>query len=129
LIPDELLADLRVLQERGYSAQPIEDGGKVFVVFAEFRLPSGAYNMETTSLLIYTTPLYPNAGFDMFWVDPELRLKGGAIPKGAEQVENYLNKSWRRFSYHPYNTKPWNPAEDSVMTFVAYIEQRLGKGD
>ena len=129
MIPDELQTDLKVLGDNGFVYRIIEDGGRIFIVLKDYPLPPGIYNVEKTDLLIFTTPHYPNAGFDMFWVEPHLTLKSGAVPKGGESVENYVGVSWRRFSYHPYNQKPWSPSEDSVVTFIAYVAQRLKRGD
>lgn len=117
------------MSDRGYVFEVIEEGARVFIVFKSYPLPDGHYNVATTDLMIFTTQFYPNAGFDMFWVGEDLRLKNGAIPKSAELVESYLSRRWRRFSYHPYNVKPWNPAEDSVIRFVEYVNQRLSRGD
>jgi hypothetical protein len=129
MIPDELLADLKVLGDNGFVYQVAEEGGRIFIVFSGYQLPSGIYNVEKTDLLIFTTPLYPNAGFDMFWVEPNLKLSSGAVPKNADSIESYLGRSWRRFSYHPYNQRAWNPSEDNVGAFMAYVAQRLKRGD
>jgi hypothetical protein len=129
LIPEELTADLKVLQDRGFVYEVVEDNPRIFIIFRDYTLPSGVYNTEMTDLLIFTTPYYPNAGFDMFWVDQALLLKSNTVPQGAGSIETYVGRSWRRFSYHPYNTKPWNPSEDSVVTFISYVEQRLKRGD
>jgi hypothetical protein len=129
VIPEGLIVDLKVLQDRGFIYEVVEENPRIFIVFKDYPLPLGSYNIEKTDLLIFTTPYYPNAGFDMFWVDQNLLLKNNGIPQGAQSVESYLGRSWRRFSYHPYNTRPWNPSEDSVITFMAYVEQRLKKGD
>lgn len=129
MIPDELLQDLGILKEQGYTFDIVEESPKICIVFKDYQLPSGIYNIEKVDLLIFTTPYYPNAGFDMFWVDPKLTLKNNGQPKAADTFENHLGKSWRRFSYHPYNNKPWNPSEDSVTSFMSYVQQRLLKGD
>ena len=106
LIPDALLADLKILQDRGFGYKIVEDNPRIFILFNDHPLPVGLYNMEKTDLLVFTTPYYPNAGFDMFWVDDRLLLKNNNIPQGAGAVESYLGRNWRRFSYHPYNIKP-----------------------
>jgi hypothetical protein len=129
MIPDELMKDLEILKEQGYIFNIVEESPKIYIEFKEYPLPAGIYNIEKVDLLIFTTPHYPNAGFDMFWVEPKLTLKNNGQPKAAETFENHLGKSWRRFSYHPYNTKPWNPSEDSVVSFMGYVLQRLQKGD
>jgi len=129
MIPEELRKDLEILDSRGFAYDLVEDGPKVYVVFKDFPLPPGIYNMEKTDLLIFTTPHYPNAGFDMFWTNEGLTLKNGGIPKQAEHIELHLGNKRRRFSYHPYNAKPWNPSEDNVARFVEYVQQRLRHGD
>lgn len=129
MISEDLVRDLKALNDRGYTYEIVEDSGRVYIIFNDYQLPSGIYNIEKTDLVIFTTPHYPNAGFDMFWTNENLTLKSGTIPKNAEQIEPHLGKRWRRFSYHPYNNKPWNPSEDNVVSFMAYVEQRLRKGD
>jgi hypothetical protein len=129
MIPEELIKDLELLKECGFTFQLIEEGQRVYIVFKDYKLPLGIYNLEQTDLLIFTTQFYPNAGFDMFWVDEALKLKNGSIPKNAEALENYIGRKWRRFSYHPYSTKHWNPSEDGVVSFLGNVEKRLKKGD
>jgi hypothetical protein len=129
MIPEELLTDLKVLVDRGFAYELVEDGGRIFIVFKDYQLPPNLYNLEKTDLLIFTTPHYPNAGFDMFWVDEKLRLSNGGVPKNGDSLENYLGRNWRRFSYHPYNQKPWNPSDDNAVTFMGYVDQRLKRGD
>jgi hypothetical protein len=129
MIPDELTSDLQRLKEAGYSFEVSENGNRIYILFKDFVLPPDTYNAVKIDLLIFTTPYYPNAGFDMFWVSEGLLLKSGSVPAGASTVEPYLGRNWRRFSYHPFNSKPWNPAEDSVVTYIEYVNQRLRRGD
>ncbi len=129
MVPEALSVDLNVLKDRGFSYEVVEENPRIFVIFRNYQLPLGIYNREKTDLMIFTTPYYPNAGFDMFWVDDRLLLKNNSIPQGANSVENYLGRNWRRFSYHPYSARPWNPGEDSILTFMQHVEQRLRKGD
>lgn len=129
MIPEELIKDLQVLKDRGFICELVEEGLKISIVFRNYPLPLLVYNMDTTDLLIFTTAQYPNAGFDMFWTDEKLALKNGGIPKNGESIETYLGKRWRRFSYHPFNNRPWNPSKDSVISYISYIDQRLNKGD
>ena len=129
MIPDELVQDLQVLKEQGHEYTIVEENTKIYIIFKDYPLPLGLYNMEKTDLLIFTTPHYPNANFDMFWVDQNLLLKNNSVPKSTETMENHAGRTWRRFSYHPYNNKPWNPAEDSVISFMSYVQQRLERGD
>ncbi len=126
--------DLSPLAQRGYSYEVVEEGARVYIIFKDYPLPKGLYCIgvslaEKTRLLIFTTQFYPNAGFDMFWVDDALTLKSGGNPRSADQIEVHLGQKWRRFSYHPYNAKAWNPAEDSVAQFLAHVDKRLKNGD
>lgn len=130
MIPDELIKDLEILKAQGCVYEIVEEVGKIYIIFKDHPLPVGLYNLEKTDLLIFTTPYYPNAGFDMFWVDQNLILQStGRPPKAGEVLEPHLGKTWRRFSYHPYQNRAWNPSEDSVITFMMYVAQRLQKGD
>jgi hypothetical protein len=129
MIPDELTKDLQFLKECGYVFELIEEGPRIYIVFKNYPLPPGVYSSDKTDLLIFTTQFYPNAGFDMFWVDENLKLKNGSVPRNADSLENYLEKRWRRFSYHPYTAKPWNPSEDSVGSFMGNVERRLKNSD
>lgn len=129
MMPDELVQDLQVLKEQGHEYTTVEESSKIYIIFKDYPLPAGLYNMEKTDLLVFTTPHYPNANLDMFWVDQGLLLKNGGVPKSAETIEPHAGRTWRRFSYHPYNNKPWNPAEDSVISFMSYVQQRLERGD
>lgn len=129
MIPNDLTNDLHYLKECGYTFDVIEEGQRIFIIFKGFSLPCGLYSVDKTDLLIFTTQFYPNAGFDMFWVDESLKLKNGNVPRNGEQIEVFVGKRWRRFSYHPYNGKPWNPSQDSVVSFVGNIQKRLSNGD
>ncbi len=129
MIPEELVADLQTLKNSGHIYELIEEGPRVYVRFTGHPLPLDVYNMPNTDLLVFTTQQYPNANFDMFWVDEGLRLKNQGVPRNATEVETHLGRRWRRFSYHPYQNNPWNPAVDSVISFMSYVDQRLAKGD
>ena len=129
MIPPELEHDLLILRDRGYPYELIEDSKRVFIVFKDYPIPKDKFNITKSDLLIFTTPFYPNAGFDMFWVDERLTLANGNTPKNGNSIEQYLGRRWRRFSIHPYNKKAWNPSEDNVVSFMAYVEKRLQNGD
>lgn len=129
MIPEDLRRDAEALTKRDFTFAFIEEGQHIYMLFSDFPLPTGVYNTETTDLLIFTTPHYPCAGFDMFWTDQELTLKDGTVPKQAETMESYLGKTWRRFSYHPHENTPWNPSEDNVGRYIEYVQQRLRNGD
>ena len=129
MIPEELQSSINILKERGFDCDVSQSGLRLYIRFKNFPLPEGLYNTNKTDLLIFTTCSYPNAGFDMFWTDQQLALKNGNTPKQAECIESHLQQDWRRFSYHPYDQTSWNPAQDDVVKFVEYVQQRLRNGD
>lgn len=129
MIPEDLTKDLQVLKDSSFTYDVVEEDLKIYVVFRNYPLPSQIYNIGITDLLIFTTVHYPNAGFDMFWADEKLKLNNNGVPKNADVIEQYLGRNWRRFSYHPFNNRPWNPSVDSVISYMSYIDQRLRKGD
>ena len=128
MIPDQLITDLKNLNYKP-QYELHESNCKIFIIFNDFPLPPNIYNMSKTDLLIYTVPYYPNAGFDMFWVDKDLTLINGNLPRNAELTQNHCNKTWRRFSYHPYELASWNPSEDDVCRYISYVVKRLSEGD
>ena len=129
MIPEELTKDLQYLKECGYTYEIVEEGQRIYIIFKGFPLPAGLYSCEKIDLMIFTTQFYPNAGFDMFWVDEGLKLKSGNLPRNGEALETYMGKRWQRFSYHPYSAKPWNPSEDSITSFIGNVQKRLTNGD
>lgn len=129
MIPDELAGDLAALKNRGFKIESVEKDARIYVVFRQFKLPAGLYNAAAADLLIFTTPHYPQAGFDMFWTDGSLTLRDGRIPGGADYLEEHLGRKWRRFSYHPYDARAWNPSKDDVIGFTEYVIRRLQRGD
>jgi len=129
MIPQDLTNDLNELTELGYVFEVKEAAPKIYIEFDAFSIPSDKYNLITTPLLIFTTPQYPKSNFDMFWTDEKLTLKNGNAPRSAEVIEIHLGKRWRRFSYHPYNNKPWNPALDNVGSFIEHVKERLRRAD
>ena len=129
MIPSELQKDADELKARGFDLSLVERDGQIYLVFKNFPLPEGVYSADAADLLIFTTTRYPRASFDMFWTEPELVLKDGSVPRGADAIELYIGRQWRRFSYHPYQSKPWDPSKDSAVKHVAYIHKRLQNGD
>lgn len=125
MIPVLLREEVVELQKLGYQIQLIEVGTRVYIQFDDFPLPENGYTISSTTLLVWTGINYPSCAFDMFWVQPELLLMGNRVPTAAAHLENHLGKPWRRFSIHPYQQKPWNPAEDSLEGFLSYIHKRL----
>lgn len=126
MIPVELQNHVDTLSKMGYVLEFREQTPQILILFHSFPLPNGIYNKTHTELLVFTTAEYPNAGFDMFWTDQDLTLVNGSVPRGAEAIESYVGKAWRRFSWHL--NRPWNPSLDSLLSHVSMIEERLHRG-
>jgi hypothetical protein len=125
-IPSRLLEDAEVLRASHLQISLAAEGPRVFATFAAFPLPSHRFNKPRTDLLVIVPLPYPEAKLDMFYVEPDLMLLNGSIPRGAEVIEPHMGRNWRRFSWH---TNTWNPAVDDLASHVGMIEQRLREVD
>ena len=87
--------DVRYLTEKGYDYVCEPGGSGHLLVIKSFALPPGM-TPNATDLLLEIPGGYPDAGLDMFWVHPEVRVTAtGAYPPAAEQFESKLQGlSW-----------------------------------
>ena len=122
-LPPQLSTELEQLRSEGYVIEVLEEKSVFCIVFKDYPLPQGVWNREKTDLLIRVQPVYPNGKLDMFWVNPEILLKNGNKPKAGDVIENYCGKQWQRFSWH---VQKWNPAIDSILTYLQVVNHRLG---
>lgn len=125
MIPPELASEVEALRQLGYTVDIAEAGLRVYVILRDVALPA-TYKPQRTDLMVFTASLYPNAGFDMFWTNPDVLLVDGRIPQAAEAIEEYEGRKWRRFSWHL--NRPWNPNHDNLRSWLAYCEDRLMRG-
>src|ERR1700690_3022065 len=77
-----------------------EDGQRIDVVLSKIHIPGNAFRLQESNVLFHTDPLYPLSAMDMFWTELELVRSDGSVPQGAEQIEHYPGRPWRRFSWH-----------------------------
>jgi hypothetical protein len=124
-VPDLLNDHVQQLGEQGYTVEVIEQGSEIGIVFHNYPIPDSIWNRETVDLLVITHPSYPNAKMDMFWVDPAIARKdGGAINGGTNAGK--LGKTWQQFSWH---VQSWNPAHDSLITYLDVVNERLRRNE
>jgi Prokaryotic E2 family E len=123
MIPEFLSGEIEQLRAKGYTVEVTEAEGWFNVVFPNYPLPSG-FNKAVTQLLIKLPLSYRNGKPDMFWVDEDLTLKNGSVPRSGDSIEPALGRKWRRFSWHPQN---WNPASDNLTTYLEFVNNRLSK--
>lgn len=122
----ELDAHIAELQTYGYRIEATQEGSRLYLIFRDFPLGPN-FQPQKSDLLVYTTVDYPNAGFDMFWVSPDVKLANGGVPKAAESVETYLGRQWRRFSWHL--NRPWNAGRDSLHSWMSHVEERFVRAE
>jgi|SRR5580698_2242549 hypothetical protein len=117
VLPPRLSKELQSLDS---PPEVVVEGHLVSLVFRNYPIPPG-YSRPTTDLLVRVPLSYPDAGPDMFWTDPDLRLIDGGSPQCGDLIETYLGKPWRRFSWH----SAWRPATDSLESYLYFIRLRL----
>ena len=109
------------LEKLGFDVRLSNLDGFFCVVIAAYPLPRG-YSQSSSDLLLRIPVSYPNGKPDMFWLEKDVTLEDGSIPEKADVIERYLEKEWRRFSWHP---KCWNPAIDTIETYLEFVNRRL----
>ncbi len=113
--------DIEQLQELGYRVRIHPEPGEwVILILEDFKLPPH-YSKPSSALLIKVPPGYRAARPDMFWLEPDLRLKNGSVPAGGS-TETILGAQWLRFSWHPQS---WHPEKDTLLTYLNFIRARL----
>lgn len=122
-LPPRLQREIDELIDSPCNIEVSEDSDFINLVFKTFPLEEG-YSAPVSDLLLRVPRSYPEAGPDMFWVDPEIILATGQIPQSAENIESHLGKNWRRFSWHRQGS-PWNPTIDNIQGYVEFIRRRL----
>jgi len=81
------------------------------------------WSQSSTTMRFILPVGYPAAKPDCFYADPELRLRGGAMPQASNiqaLPHSGINQLW--FSWH---VDYWNAARDSIFTFVRVVQVRL----
>ena len=116
-LPPRLVAEIAELELR---PEITEDGSVINLVFRNYPIPPG-YNSSSTDLLIRVPRSYPDAGPDMFWTSPSLTLANGAEPQSGNSIETYLDRQWRRFSWHII----WKPTVDNLAAYIHFVRRRL----
>jgi hypothetical protein len=96
--------------------------GWTFIVFDAFALPP-EYAPALVRLLVKLPPGFPDAAPDMFWVQPEIRLAGGAPPAGTT-IESLMGEPWQRFSWH-LQPGAWSPGISDLRDFMRCVRTRF----
>lgn len=97
-----------------------------YLLFTGIEVSPEKYDKPKVDLLIRIPGGYPTAALDMFYVSPELKLKGGGAPPASEVREDHIGRKWQRFSRHMNSGSClWRPGRDSLKTFLALILAEL----
>lgn len=118
---ETLLLEVEALRSLGFAVELNEADGVVYLIIDDYPLPP-LYNKPKTTLLLRLPTSYPNGNPDMFWTDPDLTCSNGQIPTKGDQVEHYLGRDWRRFSWHPQG---WSPGACNLVVYLEFIDRGL----
>jgi hypothetical protein len=116
-------ADEGHLADKGYSWAVDQMGN---LVIRGLPVSNQKYDKASVDLMVRIPGGYPMTALDMFYVSPELKLRNGGWPVGAEVFEQHGGRLWQRFSRH-LQASPWRPGVDSIKTFLAVILPELQK--
>lgn len=108
-------------QAIGLAVDILEEGdNRIVVLIQQVPLPPGLFNVGKSDMLFLADKQYPLSGLDMFWTELSVVRTNGTIPQGAEQIETYLNRQWRRFSWHRNGL--WNPSTNGLLDHFSFVE-------
>ncbi len=118
--------DEEYLNGKSFDWEVAPDANGGFLVIRNYPLHPERYEPARTDLMIRIPAQYPLAQLDMFYVAPEVRLKGGSYPQNAEVFEEFLGRRWQRFSRHL--AQPWRAGVDGLPMFLSLIHSELQAG-
>jgi Prokaryotic E2 family E len=119
-----LQAQFAELNDRHPRSELLDQGGAALITVPEIPLlPKGAWNLESTEVLFLAPQGFPHARPDCFWVNGGVRLAHGGQPQnsGPQGVPGKQGQ-YLWFSWH---LSQWDPNRDSLLTYLAVIQQRL----
>lgn len=112
-------------KETGIRIQLIEASMQVFVLLEKVKLPAGAYRLGLTDVLFITDQQYPVSAMDMFWTDVDVIRPDGSIPASADSIEPYLDRQWRRFSWHRNGI--WKSTGNCLLDHFEFMQARFAE--
>jgi Prokaryotic E2 family E len=115
--------DLAHLAERSIAHQILHEANMTCVVLPAFPLPVG-YDRSEADLLLRLSAGYPDVPPDMWWFDPPVRLSDGRTVQATECSEQYLERTWQRWSRH-FEQGQWRSGIDCLETFLALVRKEL----
>ncbi len=122
-LPPRLEQELNELRSQ-HQIEVKEETDVINVIFLGFVIGDG-YAVTHSDLLLRIPRSYADAGPDMFWMAPAVLLANGQTPQAADSRERYVDREWRRFSWHRPPSNPWNPNIDNLHSHLEFIRKRL----
>jgi hypothetical protein len=101
-----------------FTWEAVVDGGMICVTIKDYPLADGLAP-ATNELLVRLPAGFPDVGPDMFWFAARVERVDGAPIPATDVIENYLGRSWQRWSRHIGSR--WRPGSDDLRTYMAYI--------
>jgi hypothetical protein len=98
---------------------------RVYIVLRKVQLPPGAYRVAESDALFIADYQYPTSALDMFWTEVQVILSDGTISASADQIEQYAERTWRRFSWHRNGI--WDPTRNGVLDHYELMLDRLAR--
>ena len=105
-----------------------EDEGQRFLVFPNFKLKAGLYQVDQCSVLVVIPQNYPTAGNNMLWTYPRLQRTDGRVIPGTIDLSNpvssrdtrtFEGKVYERWSRHwQVGNQVWRAGRDNITTIV-----------
>lgn len=99
--------------------------GRLYVVLADVRLPDGVFKVARTTTLFVGDYQYPESALDMFWTEENVVRADGGVPQNATEIEKYLDRNWRRYSWHRNGT--WDPSRNGLLDHYEFMLQRFAE--
>jgi hypothetical protein len=117
------LAELKAAYPEAKLA-PLPNGSHLIEVVG-YPLPSG-WNRKEATILFVAPPGYPGAQPDCFWIDPAgFRLANGGTPQNTNDSNAIPGVNGRSTTWFSWHLQTWNPNNDSLLTYLNVITQRL----
>lgn len=115
--------DRRYLLERGFVFEEVTSGQTNGLVFPNWMLPDGHFDIAATSLLIILPGGYPDLAPDMFFTNPWIKLNAAQrYARCADQPHQFNGVNWQRWSRH---NNEWRRGVDGIWTMLKRVEHAL----
>lgn len=108
----------------GLGVDVFADDRRLFVWLKGVPLPHG-WALPASDVLYVTDTAYPLSALDMFWTETGLTLASGAVAANTDAIEHYLDRDWRRFSWH--TPASGRLASNPLLDHYALMEDRLAR--